>query len=234
MSALAPENTLAAFALCADHGVPWFELDVDVLADGTVVVLHDATLDRTTTLTGPYQGMRYADLRGADAGSWFSPRFAGEPVPTLPQVVDLMNRLGLNANVELKSGPGGRADQLAAAVARDLQALDRGRAVLVSSFDPRLLGRFRRVAPQWPVACLYQRPLRAAAWIATARLLGAVAIHPGLAGLTRERVQAFRRAGLDVNVWTVNEQRTAERLFEWGATGIFTDMAHALPFEWRR
>ena len=124
MSALAPENTLAAFALCAEHGVRWFELDVDVLADGTVVVVHDTTLDRTTDRGGAYHGLSAADLAGIDCGSWFSAAFAGEPLPTLPQVVALMNESGLNANVELKSTDRRRAGALVAAVARDLEALD--------------------------------------------------------------------------------------------------------------
>jgi len=78
MSSLAPENTLSAFRLCAAHGVSWFEFDCDVLADGTAVVIHDATLDRTTNQTGDYRALATADLAGIDAGSWFGAGFAGE------------------------------------------------------------------------------------------------------------------------------------------------------------
>ena len=76
MSTLAPENTLAAFRLCAEHGVRWFEFDCDLLADGTVVVIHDDTLDRTTDHTGGYHALTAADLGLIDAGSWFGAGFA--------------------------------------------------------------------------------------------------------------------------------------------------------------
>lgn len=70
-SALAPENTLAAYRLAADHGARWVELDVDVISDGTIIVIHDSRLDRTTNRTGPYYGLTAADLPTIDAGSWF-------------------------------------------------------------------------------------------------------------------------------------------------------------------
>lgn len=234
MSSLAPENTLAAFRLCAEHGVRWFEFDCDVLADGTVVVLHDSTLDRTTDHTGGYHHLVAADLAGIDAGSWFSPRFAGERLPTLPQVIALMNELGLDANLELKSSGAGAAHarRLLDAVARDLAALDPAREVLVSSFNPVLLAEFHRLAPAWPVACLFEDRWWAGMWRSIADLLDACAIHPELEGLTATRVRRIRDSGRDVNVWTVNSVDRAEELFGWGVTGIFTDIAQDLPAEW--
>lgn len=90
----------------AHRGISWFEFDCDVLADGTAVVIHDATLDRTTNQTGDYRALATADLAGIDAGSWFGAGFAGEPLPTLHQVVELMNEERLNANLELKHTKG--------------------------------------------------------------------------------------------------------------------------------
>ena len=235
MSTLAPENTLAAFRLCADHGVRWFEFDCDVLVDGTVVVVHDSTLDRTTDHTGGYRTLAAADLAGIDAGSWFAPEFAGEPLPTLPEVIALMNELGLDANLEIKSGNDGAAPSrlLLAGIARDLESLDPARELLVSSFNPVLLGEFHRAAPQWPVACLFEDRWYATMWRSIAELVDARAIHPALSGLTEKKVRRFRDAGYDVNVWTVNSVERAAELFEWGVTGVFTDVAQDFPAEWR-
>lgn len=82
-SALAPENTLAAFRAAAGAGARWIELDVDVLGDGTLIVIHDSLLDRTTNRTGPYYDLTAADLPALDAGSWFTPErpSVGDPGP---------------------------------------------------------------------------------------------------------------------------------------------------------
>ncbi|MGM0386280.1 MAG: glycerophosphodiester phosphodiesterase family protein [Actinomycetota bacterium] len=235
MSSLAPENTLAAFRLCAEHGVRWFEFDCDLLADDTVVVLHDSTLDRTTDASGGYRTLTAAGLEGIDAGSWFSGEFAGERLPTLPQVIALMNELGLDANLEIKSSNAGAAHarRLVDAVVRDLEELSPEREVLVSSFSPVLLGEFHRLAPQWPVACLFEDRWWAGMWRSIADLLDAAAIHPKLKGLTAKRVRKIRDSGRDVNVWTVNSVALAQELFGWGVTGVFTDVAQEFPEEWR-
>ncbi|NCD19832.1 MAG: glycerophosphoryl diester phosphodiesterase [Actinobacteria bacterium] len=235
MSTLAPENTLAAFRLCAAHGVRWFEFDCDLLADGTVVVIHDDTLDRTTDARGGYHALVAADLERIDAGSWFSGEFTGERLPTLPQVIALMNELGLDANLEIKSSGAGAAHarRLVAAVARDLESLAPAREVLVSSFNPVLLGEFHRLAPQWPVACLFEDRWWAGMWGPIADLLDAAAIHPELEGLSEKRVRRIRESGRDVNVWTVNSEGMARKLFGWGVSGVFTDVAQDFPVEWR-
>lgn len=79
----APENTLAAAALCVAWGVDIVEVDVRRTRDGVYVLLHDATLDRTTDGAGPVRGRRWDDVAELDAGAWFDPAFAGERVPRL-------------------------------------------------------------------------------------------------------------------------------------------------------
>ncbi len=235
MSSLAPENTLAAFRLCAEYGVTRFELDVDLLLDGSVIVLHDSTLDRTTDRTGPYTELTREDLAEIDAGSWFSATFAGEPIPTLDQVVDLMNEAGLDANVELKARPV-RADHqraLVTAVARELERLNSGRDVLISSFSPLALAEYRRIVPDARLACIFDSRRMDGLWHSTATMLGAAALHPSNAKVTRRSVKDFRRAGYDVNVWTVNDVERAKELARWGVTGVFTDRAQDFPEDWR-
>lgn len=230
LSSLAPENTLAAVRAAAEHGLSWIEVDLDVLADGTVVVLHDSTLDRTTNRSGRYDALTAADLEGIDAGAWFAPRFAGEPLPTLPALLETVRAAGLNVNLELKSNEAGGARSLLLIeqVAARLGALKPGIEVLVSSFNHLLLHLFKQRAPQVPVACLYQTATLHEDWRSTMELTGAEHIHLEDAGLRREAVAAAREAGYGVSVWTVNSRARANELLNWGVTGIFSDLAHEM------
>ena len=273
-SALAPENTLAAYRLAADHGARWVELDVDVISDGTIIVIHDSRLDRTTNRTGPYYGLTAADLPTIDAGSWFHapaastltgrtaegqappapvpPRvpnsptpvpltpvpaspspFAGEPLPTLAQALELLGARGVGVNVELKSCQAGATAcrWLVDGVAELLDAHARafpGCEVLVSSFNPVLLDRMGARRPLTRRALLVERGLLLDDWRSYAEILGVEAVNPADAGLERGRVEEIRSLGYGVNVWTVNSRRRAEELFEWGVTGVFTDRVHEL------
>ena len=87
-SALAPENTLAALSRAAEDGADVVELDVHLASDGSVVVLHDGCLRRTTSGWGWVDRKTLADLKTLDAGRWFDPLFAGEPIPTLAETLD--------------------------------------------------------------------------------------------------------------------------------------------------
>lgn len=231
LSSLAPENTMAAFHSAVDHRVSWVEADVDVIADGTIIICHDSTLDRTTNRTGRYDNLTIADLAGIDAGSWFSSRFEGEPLPALRSLIDLMNETGLKANIEIKPNEAGKEVtlRLIDGVIAQLERLRPGAQVIVSSFNHVLLRLFKQRAPKVPVACLYESRSLSDDWRSTLEIVGADYIHPEDSGLTRQKVQAFRRAGYGVNVWTVNSLSRANELFDWGATGIFSDIAHRIP-----
>ena len=238
----APENTMAAFRAAADAGARWIETDVDLLADGTPVLIHDTALERTTDRGGSIYGLRAADLAHVDAGSWFGPDFAGERLPTLEAFIDFVNERGINANIELKANEQGaaRSVELVDTLAAALERLDAGRQVLVSSFSQPLLMAFHQRHPRYATAVLYEsttiRPdWRSVAelcgavairpdWRSVAELCGAVAIHPEDTGLTEAMVRAARAAGYGVNVWTVNRPDRANQLFNWGCTGVFTDV----------
>jgi glycerophosphoryl diester phosphodiesterase len=232
---VAPENTLAGFRAAAAAGVRWVETDVDVLADGTAVLIHDPTLDRTTDRTGSYHDLAPQQLANVDAGGWFHPRFAGEPVPTLTQFVDLLNEVDLNANLELKGSDRGatHALRLIESVVAELDRLRPERRVIVSSFNHLMLARFAVVAPRVPLACLWETSALYDDWRSVVELVGAELVHPEDTGLTRARVEEFLSAGFGVNVWTVNDHDRANELLNWGVTGIITDRAdqfrHLVP-----
>ena len=101
-AAEAPENTLGAFRRALDLGIRWFELDVQMTKDGALVVIHDETVDRTTNGTGPVSSFTFEEIRKLDAGSRFSPDFAGEKIPTLREVLDRCAEQGAVVFIELK------------------------------------------------------------------------------------------------------------------------------------
>ncbi|MGD7216371.1 glycerophosphodiester phosphodiesterase family protein, partial [Ralstonia pseudosolanacearum] len=103
---LAPENTLAAFRHGAGFGYRMFEFDVKLSGDGVAVLLHDATLERTTSGHGRIDALSFGQIAQLDAGSWHSPAFAGEPVPTLAAVARYLRANGLLATIEIKPVPG--------------------------------------------------------------------------------------------------------------------------------
>ncbi|WP_434360263.1 glycerophosphoryl diester phosphodiesterase [Parasalinivibrio latis] len=236
MSSLAPENTLAAFSRCKENGIQWVECDVDVLADGTVVISHDDTLDRCTDQSGSLYDLSKADLKGIDAGSWFHDDFIGEPIPTFAQFIDLVNRHKLNVNVEIKSCTSGWQNTLCLieGVISGLEDLNPECELIVSSFNHLALAEFKRRRPQTTVACLFEA---CNLWDDAESVLegcGADCIHPCNDGLTKETVKRFKQAGYKVNVYTVNDLARANQLFNWGVDGVFTDIAHRFPSKYKQ
>lgn len=223
-SAEAPANTLAAFERAAALGADGVELDVHLSADGVPVVIHDFAVDATTDGTGQVADLPLAALKELDAGSWFSPAFAGERIPTLDQVFEAVGRR-LLINVELKVR-GRPAGGLAEAVAR--RVADHGLAdrVLVSSFDPRALQQMRRVPPQLPLGFLTS-PLPDA-WLARLRLwlmrdLRTEALHPHQRLVREATVRRTHSRGQRIVVWTVDGVDRMEQLAAWGVNAIITN-----------
>lgn len=231
LNTLAPENTMAAFQAAHQHGLKWLETDIDVIGDGTVIICHDTTLDRTTNRSGGYYDLSKADIEQLDAGSWFSKQFEGEPLPTLRQLVDFLNLTGMSCNIELKANEAGQAMsmQLLDNMLAELERLKASSKIIVSSFSHVLLAKLHDKAPKLPLGCLYETCALYDDWKSVLEMVGASYIHPEDKGLTKAKVQAFRAAGYGVNVWTVNNLDRANELFNWGATGIFTDVAHLFP-----
>ena len=219
---LAPENTLAAFRLGAAHGYRAFECDVKLSADGVPFLLHDATLERTTSGRGPAAALSWAELSRLDAGGWHSPRFAGEPPASFAAIARFCLRNDFALDVEIKPSPGdelatGRAVATAAATLWAAAPLP----PLLSSFQPSALRGAREVAPQLPRALLLDS-LRDG-WLDEARALGCVAVITDHALVDAAVLADLRGAGLRGLVYTVNDPAEARRLDALGIDGIVTD-----------
>ncbi len=212
---LAPENTLAGIRLAARLGYRAVEFDVMLSADGTPVLIHDETLERTTDGAGRVCDTPDALLFSLDAGR-------GERIPRFAEAAALCRELGLLANVEIKPAAGHEL-ATAAVVARQAADLWRGAAVqpLLSSFSLAALAVARDVAPEVSRGVLFETPPRD--WLAEVHRLRAIALHCD-ADLVRDEVLAEARAhDIPVLCYTVNAPEQAEMLFALGVSGLFTD-----------
>jgi glycerophosphoryl diester phosphodiesterase len=220
-SADAPENTQAAFRLAIEQGADGFELDVRRCASGEVVVAHDEDLSRVARAPAVVRETPLAALRAHDVGSWKAPRFAGERIPLLSEVLEAHPRAIVN--VELKSGRV-RDLALAQAAADVIWRARAGARVVVSSFDWRLLLAFRLASPDVASGLLFEATAGWQLWTWFGiRTLAPAAVHPDRALATDDRVRRWAGRGLGVNVWTVDDADEARRLARAGATGIVTN-----------
>lgn len=219
---LAPENTLAAFRLGAQHGYRAFECDVKLSADGVPFLMHDARLDRTTSGTGIGGDRPYAELARLDAGSWHSRAYAGETLPTLEAVSRYVRRNAFTLNIEIKPTPGTEA-ATGTAVAHAVRQLWQGAAVmpLFSSFRPEALQAAAAAAPELPRALLVDELWPG--WFEVARKLGCVAVVGNHLKMDAALHQQIVGAGMRALCYTVNEAADAERLIALGIDGIITD-----------
>ncbi|WP_295548864.1 glycerophosphodiester phosphodiesterase [uncultured Pseudacidovorax sp.] len=219
---LAPENTLAAFRLGADHGYRMFECDAKLSQDGVVFLMHDATLARTTGRSGIGGEQPWSTLSQLDAGGWHSRRYAGEPLPTLAALARFCLANGHLLNIEIKPTPGTDAET-GAAVAHEAARLWAGAAVppLLSSFRPDALAAARDAEPALPRALLLDS-LRSD-WLDLARQLGCTAIVCNHALWDAKTVADARAAGFRQLSYTVNDDWAAQRLIDLGTDGIITD-----------
>ncbi len=219
---VAPENTLAAFDAAIQAGADGIELDVRRCRTGEVVVMHDEVVDRTTNGSGRVETISLEMLRLLDAGSWFAQEFRDERIPTLAETLDLVGHR-LLVNIEIKATRL-RSDGLEAEVVQLVRERDMQDRVIISSFNPAVLIRLKRLAPELPRGLLYAPDLPvylSRAWAVP--LIRPCALHPHYSMVTEHSVREARRAGYRVNAWTVNEDHDMMRLINLGVDGIITD-----------
>ena len=217
----APENTLPAFELAVEQGADGVELDVQLTADGAMVVIHDETVDRTTDGVGEVVRSTLAQLRALDASAGLA-GFEGVPIPTLAEVLALLAPSGLAVNIELKNSiedyPG-----LEERVLAEVDAFGIADRVVLSTFNHYSLKRLQELGAGSELGMLYTDPLYRP-WRYAAKL-GVGAIHPPARYvLGGHYVRRCHAAGLAVRPWVVNGPRNLARMFRWGVDAVFTDV----------
>ncbi len=219
---LAPENTLAAFRIGAGHGYRMFECDVKLSSDGVPFLLHDKTLERTTSGRGMAGDKSWGELSQLDAGRWHSRSFAGEALPTLENVAAYCLRNGYFLDIEIKPTPG-QESVTGTVVAQHAARLWIGAAVppLLTSFRPEALQAAKAAAPELPRGLLLDSLW--SGWLETALTLECVAIVCNYALWDTSTVTQAKSAGFRCISYTVNDEWAAQRLLDLGTDGIITD-----------
>lgn len=221
-----PENTLASFQAAFNIGVSMIELDVCLSRDRVPVVIHDETLDRTTTGKGFVRDHTISQLKALDAGSWFSPFFKNERISTLEEVLQIFGQ-SISINIEIKPEC---LEQPAPTDAIEKQVISMGMRysnpgnILVSSFEPEFIRRIK---------AMDIRDLRTGFLTEDISLnddtidfmvrYGVYSWNPDHVSLSKDQIAKVHQQGLKVLTYTVNHRRTGIHCFEIGADGIFTD-----------
>jgi len=239
-SLLWPDNTMMAFDGAARLGVDVLELDVHETLDGEFVVIHDDTVDRTTDGSGAVSEMTMPELRRLDAGHYWTAegprggqgddaypyRGAGATLPTLGEVLSAFPDTAVN--VEIKQDDVGVAERLCDYL---VQAGTTER-VMVGSFHGRPLGAFRKACPAVATSASQNE---VAFFVALEKLRLAAVLTPpydamqvpmtfsGITVVTPHFVEAAHARGVDVHVWTINDEGTMRDLVDMGVDGIITD-----------
>ncbi|MGH2543757.1 MAG: glycerophosphodiester phosphodiesterase [Ardenticatenaceae bacterium] len=250
---LAPENTMAAARRALELGADMWELDVAMSADGILYLVHDDTLERTSNVAKVFPERQpwsahtftWEEIQRLDFGSWYNrtdpfgqiasgkvsegqlASYAGEPAPSLEEALCFTRENDWRVNVEIKdlSGTAGDAKVVEMVVAL-IESLGMARDVLISSFNHRYLERVRLAGSFIATGVLVAQPESEPAILV--RELQAQAYHPGVYAIHPSELPALREAGVEVNVWTVNDEAIMRALIEHGVNGIFTDFPQRL------
>ncbi|WP_116247897.1 glycerophosphodiester phosphodiesterase family protein [Nocardiopsis sp. FIRDI 009] len=229
----APENTLAAIDVARELGAVTVEVDVQLTADGEPVIMHDTTLERTTDVEtvfpdrAPYRVSDFtmAEIRRLDAGSWYDSAFAGEPVPTLGEVLDRMEEHDLNLLLELKEPA--RYPGIERAVAEELFEREgwfrrnppwEPRRLVIQSFDWESVRESQDILRSVPHGLLGVVPedrIDDYGWAAM--------INPNHRHIDADYVGRVQEAGMEIMPYTINDRATMDAVLEMGVDGFITD-----------
>lgn len=222
-SGTAPENTMAAIVQGVEAGAGMVEIDVQHTSEGRLIVFHDHVLGRTTNGSGKVQAHTFEQISRLDAGSWMEPRYAGEPIPLLLDVLEyLRGRAYLNIELKSYDGDPAEGEKFLTAVLRTIEVADMMPQTLLSSFDHSLLAQARAIRPEIPCAVIMHPNDRA---LPSERALpvGAQGVVLSKSQLSHERVRDARAHSLPLAVYTINTAEEALRAARYGADVIVTN-----------
>lgn len=221
--AYAPENTLASMRKAHAMGAKWVEFDVMLTADGEAIIMHDDTLRRTTN--GGKRAVAataYSDIAQLDAGSWFAKQYAQETVPTLHELLDLLIKLKLHINLEIKPTPGKEAETAEKSIAIVKEIWPTAESPpMISTQSEICLRIVHQIAPEYCLGTVihdWNEPWQQ--WL-TDYACQSVSVNHQI--LSPEKIVELRKYVKYVLAYTVNEPWRAHELFEWGVDSVFSD-----------
>jgi len=220
-SKFAPENTLASFQKAMDMGAQALELDVTLSRDGKVVVIHDDRVDRTSNGSGEVSDLLLADIQKLDAGSWFSPQFKDEKIPTLEEVFNLVKEKAL-INIELKNA-GKQNEELVKKTAELVHTHKLHKTLIFSSFIPRNVRLVRETLPECPVGLLTLPAFAGKLEMLLFPHVSPDLIHPHYSNLSEAFIMKQHDQMRRVHTYTVNDAALMKKLTDWNVDGFFCD-----------
>lgn len=222
-SAKYPENTMIAFLEAAKLNIWGAEFDVHLTKDNQLVVIHDESINRTSTGKGFVKDMTLEELRTFDYGLWFAPEFAGQKIPTLAEVLTVFKATPFQIIIEIKSDifeyPG-----IEALIANEIHAFDLVDRVIISSFNHESIARFQQIMPNVKTALLFASLImNLEEYI---KKFNTDAIHiPYYYGM-RSIVQQAVKNGIIVRAYTVNDGAIARQMESLGIDAVFSDVVN--------
>ncbi len=220
-SAYAPENTAPAFEEAIALGADGVELDVHLTADGRAVVMHHADLSKTSNGVGLLSNYTLGELKLLDVGGWFSKEYENTPILTLTEALEIVQDMRV-INIEIKA-PKTPYRNLPEIVAQTVKYMNLSHKVIVSSFSSQAALSAKKSNPRLKAGLLYDRPIFFPTPVKFAERVGADALHPVDRMATAQLAMACTKAGIALNVWTVNNPARARMLQSWGVTGVISD-----------
>ena len=221
-ASLAPENTFAGFDLAIEIGVDALETDVQRTKDGTLVLFHDARIERTTNGSGWLQHMSWRELHDLDAGSWFHQQFTGERIPLL---TEFLQRYGRRIPIELEVKQAGIEQEVVSAVSEQ-NLLER---TTFTSFDFSTASRIKELAPQANVGFLTSSISEKT--VARVRRAGVTQFCPLARKVTKALVDRWRSQGLFIRAWGVKNVALMRQAISAGVDGMTVDFPNVLLAE---
>jgi glycerophosphoryl diester phosphodiesterase len=209
---------MEAFRRAVEVGAGFIDTDLHLTRDGSLVAVHDPTLDRTTNGRGLVENFTLSQLRELDACSWFSPEFAGERVPTLDEILAFARETDVVFYLELKADASLGAEHTLGFVLRNTGG---AKSTVVLSFDPAVLSSVRRIDSTLLTGLLLDAPSDDA--VERALRVGARQLLPRGDLVTAELLARAHEEGLTVVAWTINEPAEMRALIEAGVDGIMSD-----------
>jgi len=231
----APENSIAAFQMAMDMKADLIELDVHMSSDGEAIVIHDATLERTTNGTGTVNDYSAEELVALDNGSWFDEKFRDERIPTVSQVWKTINGRSVML-IEVKRGLNGPYEGLGKRVVDIIRSVDGESWCIVQAFDSHYIKEVNNYAPDIETQKLIVQqldwiPLYADIkfqWGYSLEGIEVTALNSYYKFITRNRVDNRKSNGLKTYVYTVNSEEDMIKMVNIGVTGIITDFPDRL------
>lgn len=229
-SAYAPENTLSAVRRAMEMRAEMVEVDVLLSKDGIPILLHDPSLDRTSSGQGLVTDYTLQELKLLDAGSWFSSEYAGETLPTVEELLALVKGK-ISVNLEIKTQA--LTDSLEGGIVQKVVDLvrkhDMQGYVIISSFDPRAIRQLKEYAPEIPGAILYNADLYGDKHpLDIVKDLNADAFNCSWKEIRQDWVDSLKYHKIPVNIYTVNSDSIMHQMLDMGVDGIFTDYPDVL------